>query len=170
VDPETRQVARHGPGPVYDNSLRWLVSTNLEAVCRWLGVDPGEDPVLVSESLSAMPMYTDLLVRTAPDRLVHVEFVRQVEPDLPARMLEYRARIMRSRPAVILVQHVLVLAEGVVASEVRDEEHAFRLHVTYLREHERGSFWASRRWLRWRCWPGPVTRPGGGTICGMPCG
>jgi hypothetical protein len=142
VDQETRDVAREGPGPVYDNALRWLVANNLAGVCRWLGEDPGEAPLMVSEALPASTMYTDVLVRTGPERLLHVEFVRRVEADFGARMLEYRSRIMRARPGMALVQHVLVLAEGYVPARFGDDEYGFRLHVTYLREHEPKEFLA----------------------------
>jgi hypothetical protein len=63
--------------------------------------------VLLSESWPATAV-----VRTAPDRLLHMEFVPRIEPDLGARTLEYRARIMRLHPGMALVQHVLVLADG----------------------------------------------------------
>lgn len=133
MDAETRDVARAGPGPVYDTALRWLVATDPLAVCRWLGEEPLEPPVLLSESLPATAVYADALVRTAPDRLLHMEFVRRIEPDLGARMLECRARIMRLHPGMALVQHVLVLADGTMPARFEDAEYSFRLHVSYLR-------------------------------------
>ena len=140
MDPTESAAGTQGRGPIYDTALRWLTASSLPAIIDWLGVDPGEDPVMVSESLPAMAMQTDLLVQVARDRLVHVEFGRRVERDLPGRMLEYRARIMRSRPDMLLFQHVLILADGNLASRFGDGEHAFRLHVTYLRERNPREF------------------------------
>lgn len=132
--PTRKAIARGGPGPTYDATLRWLVANDPGAICRLLGEGTSEPPELLSESLPVNAVFVDALLRVGTDRLMHTEFVRRVEPDLAARMLEYRARIMRRYPGLTLVQHVLLLADGVLASRFGDSEHGFRLHVTYLRE------------------------------------
>ena len=113
------------------------------AMCRLLGEDPVEEPVLLSESLPVNAMFVDALLRVGPNRLLHTEFVRQVEPDLGPRMLEYRARIMRRHPGMTLVQHVLLLADGTVPDRFGDEEYSFRLHVSYLRDRHPKEFLAT---------------------------
>ena len=63
-------------GPVYDNAVRLLASTDLVALCHWLGIDATAESIRVSEALPAATLYADLLVRAGPGRLEHVEFVR----------------------------------------------------------------------------------------------
>ncbi len=123
------------PGPIYDNALRMLAAEDLLALCRWLGIvaDPGT--VRLSEALPSATQYADLLVGAGPGQLAQVEFVRRPARDLAARMLEYRARIMRLEPSAGLRQHVVVLAEGLVANELSDGDRFFaRFDVTYVRE------------------------------------
>ncbi len=123
------------PGPIYDNALRLLAAEDLVALCRWLGIvaDPGT--VRLSEALPSATQYADLLVGAGPGQLAQVEFVRRPARDLAARMLKYRARIMRLEPGVGLRQHVVVLAEGLVANETADGDRFFaRFDITYLRQ------------------------------------
>jgi predicted transposase YdaD len=130
-------------GPVYDNALRQLASGELVGLCRWLGIVADPDTARLSESLPAATQYADLLVSVGPRRLVQVEFERRPRADLPLRLLEYRARIMRRNPGFSLGQHVVVLAGGRVTAELRDGEDFFaRTKVTYLREHDPDSLLA----------------------------
>lgn len=125
------------PGPVYDNAMRWLAADDVRTMCAWLGIDAGPGAVRLSEALAAATVYADLVVRCAPDRLAHVEFVRDARSDLGLRMLEYRARIMVAHPGAGLTQHVVVLGRGRVPTVVRDGQVlVMRLHVTYLRRHD----------------------------------
>jgi predicted transposase YdaD len=124
-------------GPVYDNALRQLATGELVGLCRWLGIAADADSVRLSESLPAATQYADLLVSVGPGRLMQVEFERRPRPELPLRLLEYRARIMRRNPGSSLGQHVVVLAGGHVATELRDGEDLYaRTTVTYLRDHD----------------------------------
>ncbi len=122
------------PGPIYDNALRYLAASELAALCGWLGIDTHGENIRVSEALAAVTRYADLLISTGPD-LVHVEFVRRVTPDLPLRMLDYRARIMMAWPGTSLTQILVVLADGNIAEHLHDQ-HALHhhTHVTYLRD------------------------------------
>jgi predicted transposase YdaD len=124
-------------GPVYDNALRQLAAGELVGLCHWLGITADAGSVRLSESLPAATQYPDLLVSVGPGRLVQVEFERRPRSDLPLRLLEYRARIMRRNPGCSLGQHVVVLAGGQVSTELRDGDHFFcRTSVTYLRDHD----------------------------------
>lgn len=122
------------PGPIYDNALRYLAASELAALCGWLGIDARSENIRVSESLAAVTRYADLLISTGPD-LVHVEFVRRVTPDLPLRMLDYRARIMMAWPGTSLTQILVVLADGHIAENLHDQPALHHhTHVTYLRD------------------------------------
>jgi len=126
-------------GPIYDNAVRLLAAGELTAVCRWLGIETDARHLRLSEALPAATMYVDLLARVGPDRLAQIEFTTQPERDMAARMLEYRARIMRLEPGKILTQHVVVLAGGTVPRElVNGDDFAMRLHVVNLRDHDPG--------------------------------
>ena len=127
-------------GPVYDNALRLLAVEDLVAVCRWLGIDADPKSLRLSEALPAATQHADLITQIGPDRLVHVEFVRAPTPDLPLRMLEYRARIMRRETEAALTQHVVVLAQGTVPDRLTDAPQlTLSFHVTYLRDQDPGS-------------------------------
>ena len=135
--PEDPTFARVPSGPVYDNALRQLAAGELVGLCHWLGIAADAGSVRLSESLPAATQYPDLLVSVGPGRLVQVEFERRPRSDLPLRLLEYRARIMRRNPGCSLGQHVVVLAGGQVSTELRDGDHFFcRTSVTYLRDHD----------------------------------
>jgi hypothetical protein len=122
------------PGPIYDNALRTLAADELVTVCQWLGIDADIGTVRLSEALPAYTQHADLLVATGPGHLAQVEFVRQPSADLPIRMLEYRARIMRLEPTCSLRQLVVVMAGGRVKEELRDgDRFSARFDVVYLR-------------------------------------
>jgi len=129
-------------GPVYDNAVRLLASTDLVALCHWLGIDATAESIRVSEALPAATLYADLLVRAGPGRLEHVEFVRAPTGDLLDRMLEYRARILRREPGSLIRQHVLVLAEGRVPRALTDRLTPLDVHITYLRDENPATFLA----------------------------
>lgn len=123
-------------GPVHDNALRWLAVHDLVTLCRWIGVEADEGSVRISESLPAATQYADLVIEVAPGQLAQVEFVTTVESDLPVRMHEYRSRLMRRQPGWRLRQHVVVLGRGEVLETHGDEDHWYRLFVTYLRDQD----------------------------------
>ncbi len=123
------------PGPHDDNALRALAVDELVTLCRWLGIDADPGTVRLEQALPSTPRFSDLLVGAGHGRLSQVEFVRRPTPDLPHRLVEYRSAIMRQAPDSVLRQHVVVLAEGHVETELTDgSEFWCRFHVTYLRE------------------------------------
>ncbi|MBK6872088.1 MAG: Rpn family recombination-promoting nuclease/putative transposase [Kineosporiaceae bacterium] len=124
-------------GPIYDNALRTLAGDEILAVCGWLGIQADPGTVRLSEALPSATQYADLLVGTGPGRLAQVEFIRRPARNLPIRMLEYRARIMRLEPTARLYQHVVVLAGGDVENELTDGDRFFtRFDVTYVRRQD----------------------------------
>lgn len=127
----------HQPGPVYDNAVKFVAATDVDELCRWLGVPAGPGAVQLSESMPGQTMQADLLLRSDPGHIWQVEFVTHVTTDLARRLVAYRARVMEFHPGDSLQQHVLVLGRGKVAGEVRDaEEFWMRVHVSYLRDRD----------------------------------
>ncbi|MBK6872087.1 MAG: hypothetical protein IPJ14_15665 [Kineosporiaceae bacterium] len=125
------------PGPIHDNALRQLAADELLALCRWLGIPADPGAVRIGEAFPSTTRYADLLVGCGPGRLAQVEFVRRPTRELPWRLLEYRARIMRLEPECRLSQHIVVLAGGRVQAELSDGSEVWtRFHVTYLREQD----------------------------------
>jgi hypothetical protein len=122
-------------GPVYDTALRHLMETDMNAACRLLHVPVTGKPKLLSAALSTTKLEADLVVRTAPSRLMHVEYMRDSSSDLVARMLIYRGFIRRKYPGEWLGQHVIVLGDGWVKG-YDDPTQGFTLdlHVMYLRQ------------------------------------
>jgi hypothetical protein len=128
-------------GPIYDNALRLLTTTDLVAVCRWLGIAADPESLRLSEALPAATLHADLITQVGPHHLAHVEFVRSAKPDLANRMLEYRARIMKREPSQTVTQHIVVLAEGTVARQLTDgEQLTMDINVIYVREQDPTSF------------------------------
>ena len=122
-------------GPVYDNVLRRLAADDLATLLRWLGQEVHRPVERLSESLPASGRFVDLLARTAPGRLVHVEFVTAVEPDLPYRMLEYRARIMRLHLGEVITQVVLVIGTGTMPEVLTNgDDLTARCHPVHVRD------------------------------------
>lgn len=125
------------PGPIYDNAVRFLAATDVNELCRWVGIPVGPAITPISESLPGYPMQADLLVESGTGGISQVEFVTHVTGDLIRRLVEYRARVMDIHPDRSLQQHVLVLGRGKVARMVRDaEEFWMRLHVFYARDQD----------------------------------
>jgi hypothetical protein len=131
-------------GPVYDNAVRLLAAADLAAICAWLGIEADAEFVSASEALPAVTHYADLITRVGPGRLAHVEFVRRPTADLPYRMLEYRARIMRREPGVSVSQYVVLLGEGSTDERMVDD-HGMALDFTVvrLRDHDPAAFLTS---------------------------
>jgi hypothetical protein len=129
---------RTQPGPVYDAAMRGLMEGDPAAACRLLGVEVVGEPKVLPSVFSASSLTVDLLLRVAPGRLVHVEYVRAATRDLVTRMLGYRWVVMRDHPDDLLSQHVVVLGEGRVRGHDDPARTGFwlDLNVVYLREVE----------------------------------
>ncbi len=130
------------PGPVYDRVMRRLVEADLGAAFRMLGIAVTDAPAVLPATFPATTLNVDLLARDGARRLVHVEYVRTVEPDLTQRMLQYRAAVMGRYPEHRLDQHVVVLGPGRVRGYDDLAQHGFALDlkVTYLRDLDPGVF------------------------------
>ena len=113
--------------------MRRLVAADVPAFCRLLGVDPGETPQMLGGRFPGRVLEADLLVRTGPRRLLHVEYQLRAEPGLAVRMLRYRAAVATSYPDDELVQVVVVLRHGRLDSIDSGEADGFRLGCRVVR-------------------------------------
>ncbi len=100
------------PGPVYDDAMKLLAEDDLSAVLSVVGVDGrGAEPI--ATELPGSATRADLLAQTRAG-IVHVEFVKDVAPDLDLRMLDYRLRLRRRDRRIPIQQYVLALTEVTV--------------------------------------------------------
>jgi len=115
------------PGPRYDRMMRRIVEEgSFLGFCRWLQVPVEGTPQFVSGSFPSETLYTDLLARVGPGRLLHLEYMVRPDADVPVRMLGYRAQIMRRNPGMQVTQIAVVLGEGNLGDLV-DPATGFRL-------------------------------------------
>jgi hypothetical protein len=129
-------VRRLRPGVIHDNSLRLLTPRDLAAACDWLGIRAGSVVVPRFDLLPGSEEDAEVVAWIGPARLAHIAYLRTPHPDLPYRMLEYRARILRRAPDHSLDQHVVVLDRGTAVNEVTDGWMYARFQVTYLRRED----------------------------------
>lgn len=105
------------PGPVYDDAMKVLARDDLDAVLSLVGVhSQGAQPM--TTELPGSAMHADLIARTS-EGIVHVEFVKDRDPDLDLRMVAYWRRIRgqdghRHTP---LAQFVLVLGDDLTVPD-----------------------------------------------------
>lgn len=119
----------------HDDALSTLTVDELVVVCRWLGIDADPGAVRLGRSLPSLSRYPDLLVGAGDGRIAQIEFVSHPTADLPHRLLQDRARLLRREPGCRLRQHVVLLAGGRLEHELTDgEEYWCRFHVTVLRD------------------------------------
>lgn len=64
------------PGPIYDRSVRAMAEADPTAFCDLLGEPHDREVQVISSSFAAETRYADFVGRTAPDRLVHAEYIR----------------------------------------------------------------------------------------------
>lgn len=74
------------PGPVYDRVVRPVVEGDFEAFASLLGIPVHQAPEFLPGSFADRSWQTDLLVRTGPRHLLHMEYMRTPEADFAARM------------------------------------------------------------------------------------
>ena len=125
------------PGQVYDRAVRQVVGVDPAAFCRLLGVPvPTASPAALAARYPQPTLEADLVLRTGPGELLHVEYQRRAGPGLARRMLAYRAAIMTAYPGEELEQVVLVLGDGRMDSVDDPREGGFRLgcRVVHLRD------------------------------------
>lgn len=118
--------------------MRHIVERDPAAFCDWLEIDHGEKIELLSTSFTSQKREADFLARVQPGRLVHAEYISRPGPDMYARMLDYRARIMHRYPDESLIQYAIVLGRGQL--RIRDDPEAgfaLGLRVVYLRDVDR---------------------------------
>lgn len=135
---QTRKVYKlHRPGPYLDRAIRILTEDDPNAFCDWLGAPRSHDVKLISSSFPAETLYADFVGQVAPDRLIHVEYIGRPDWDMAARMLSYRAQLMRQYLRCSIQQYALVHGTGRLPS-IDDPKTGFTLgHRTiYLRERD----------------------------------
>ncbi|WP_285598880.1 hypothetical protein [Kineosporia sp. NBRC 101731] len=123
------------PGPIYDRVIRPVVEGDFEAFATLLGIPVHQPPVFLPGSFEDQSWQTDLLVRTGPEQLLHMEYMRSPEADMAARMTSYRGQIMLKHPGMRLTQVAIVLGNGRLQS--RDDPgtgFCLGLRTIYLRE------------------------------------
>jgi hypothetical protein len=131
---------------VYDAAMRLWAETSLVEAARWLDPSlhavPARDFEKLSSVLVTPVIKADLLLRTGPGRLMHVEYETTPEAGLVERMLDYRIRMMREYPGHRLTQYVVVLGSGTVIGFDDQERYGFTVDVraVYLRDHEPAEF------------------------------
>ncbi len=114
-------------GPRYDRMMRRIVEEgNFPGFCAWLGVQLKGEPQFVAGNFPSETLYTDLLARISPDRLLHMEYMVRPAADVPVRMLGYRAQIMRRYAGKQVTQIAIVLGDGHLR-DLSDPETGFRL-------------------------------------------
>jgi hypothetical protein len=115
--------------------MRYIVEADIPALCDWLDVKLEGRGDLLSPVFAAETRTADLLVKVGPGRLLHTEYVRSPESDMFARMVGYRAHIMRQYPGMSLTQYAIVLGRGRLV--LRDDAvngFYLGLRVVYLSE------------------------------------
>ncbi|MBI4940981.1 MAG: hypothetical protein HY830_09555 [Actinobacteria bacterium] len=130
----------------FDRSMRRLAHVDLDGFCALLGVELSGEVAPAARMLpTTFPGVTrtaDLLVRTAPGWLLHVEYQLTAGRGLALRMLDYRAAIMTAHPGQHVDQVVVVLGGGRLDS-VDNGDFRLGCRALYLREHPPDRFLAS---------------------------
>jgi len=108
---------RYRSGPVYDDAMKVLAADDLDAVLTLVGVH-GQGAREMNVELAGSAKRVDLLARTASG-IVHVEFMKDPDPELDLRMVEYWVRVRRQvrERRTPIAQFVLVLGDDVVAPD-----------------------------------------------------
>ena len=142
---ESERTGDHGvnrkPGPLYDRAIKQITKTNLPAFCDWLRVGRETAPEILNSEFLAETRTADLIAKIGPRRILHVEYVRKLEPNLAARITNYRSHIMREHPRMSISQYAVVLGRGRVES-CDDPETGFALGLreVYLRDCDPATF------------------------------
>ncbi len=107
---------------------------------RYLGLAAEGPPEILPTSFasSGRTLTADLLLRTGPGRLVHLEYERRASAYLTIRMLGYRWAIMKRYRTDRLSQHVIVLGQGLIRGHDDPDQEGFMLvlNAVYLRDQD----------------------------------
>jgi len=118
---------RGQPGPIYDDAMKVLADDDLDAFLSLVGIT--DRATRLSAELAATKMHADLLAETSAG-IVHVEFVKDPDPDLDIRMVNYRLRIRRHHRDPPITQYALVLRDITVPDHF-DEVDTGQLSCTW---------------------------------------
>lgn len=102
---------------MYDDAMKILADDDLGALLSVVGVHGEVERMNVE--LAASTMKADLLARTSSG-IVHVEFVKDLTPDLDLRMVDYRLRLRRRHRGTPIAQYVLALRDVPVPERYDD--------------------------------------------------
>jgi hypothetical protein len=92
--------------------MHYIVEGALDAFCDWLKIKVDGQAETLSPVFAAEKRTADLLLRVSKNRLLHVEYIRNPRADLFARMVGYRAHIMRRYQGMSLFQVAIILGRG----------------------------------------------------------
>jgi hypothetical protein len=108
---------RRRPGRVYNNAMKILADHDLGALLTLVGIH--EPATRLDGELASSSRTADLVVSSGGG-IVHVEFVKDLTPDLDLRMVDYRLRLRRRDRTKPISQYVLALG-GVRPPERYDD-------------------------------------------------
>ncbi len=116
---------------MYDNVCKFLVETYSQDFAQWLLGEAIGLTQLSPSDLLVEPMRADaLILLTAEELVLHLEFQTRPQPNLPYRMAEYRLRGYRRFPDKPMRQNVtaatavlagLVLEKAIIQQILREE-------------------------------------------------
>jgi predicted transposase/invertase (TIGR01784 family) len=95
---------------MYDNTCKFIAETFPSEMARWLLGQALPLTKLEPSELSAEPIRADAVIFLQGEQLIlHLEFQTSPQPDLPFRMADYRLRLSRRYPELMLRQIVVYL-------------------------------------------------------------
>jgi predicted transposase/invertase (TIGR01784 family) len=95
---------------MYDNTCKFIAETFPREMARWLLGQALPLTKLEPSELSAEPIRADAVIFLQGEQLIlHLEFQTSPQPDLPFRMADYRLRLSRRYPELMLRQIVVYL-------------------------------------------------------------
>ncbi|PZV13226.1 MAG: flagellar assembly protein H [Leptolyngbya sp.] len=97
---------------MYDDACRFLAEHFSADFASWLMGESITLTELKPSELSLAPIRTDaLILLESNESVLHLEFQTRPDPDIPFRMLDYRARVYRKYPNKIMRQVVIYLKQ-----------------------------------------------------------
>lgn len=97
---------------MYDDTCRFLAEHFSADFASWLMGESITLTELKPSELSLAPIRTDaLILLESNESVLHLEFQTRPDPDIPFRMLDYRARVYRKYPDKTMRQVVIYLKQ-----------------------------------------------------------
>ncbi len=97
---------------MYDDTCRFLAEHFSADFASWLMGESITLTELKPSELSLAPIRTDaLILLESNESVLHLEFQTRPDPDIPFRMLDYRARVYRKYPNKTMRQVVIYLKQ-----------------------------------------------------------